>query len=293
MRVDDHLARQWLSNVSYYRLSAYWYPARAPTPKGCRGDTFAKGTDFTHVVDLYEADRKLRTVVHDGMERIETSMRTRVGEELYNNGPLGYCNPAAFRPEFDHNRWLDTANKRVARASRHNAVIQHHQKKYGGNYPFWVLAEVLDLSDISQLYEGLPLTSQQRIAQSLKVHPDLASLPKSQRKKAARTPPLVRWMEQITIVRNTCAHHGRLWNRSFVPAPSSALRTIPGLQDLPQGQSERAFGAVVLMAHLLRTISPGTTWPDRVDRLLTESFMPNPLVQATSLGAPTDWHGGL
>ena len=28
MQVDEQLARQWLSNVSYYRLSAYWYPAK-------------------------------------------------------------------------------------------------------------------------------------------------------------------------------------------------------------------------------------------------------------------------
>ena len=28
MSVDTDLATQWLTNVSYYRLSAYWFPAR-------------------------------------------------------------------------------------------------------------------------------------------------------------------------------------------------------------------------------------------------------------------------
>ena len=28
MAVDDRLARQWLSNISYYRLSGYSYPYR-------------------------------------------------------------------------------------------------------------------------------------------------------------------------------------------------------------------------------------------------------------------------
>jgi hypothetical protein len=35
------------------------------------------------VVALYEADRKLRTLIHDGMERIQVMMRTRVTELLY------------------------------------------------------------------------------------------------------------------------------------------------------------------------------------------------------------------
>ena len=32
MAVDDRLARQWLSNISYYRLSGYSYPYRVLQP---------------------------------------------------------------------------------------------------------------------------------------------------------------------------------------------------------------------------------------------------------------------
>ena len=34
MEVDTDLAQQWLSFVSYYRLSAYWYPARCSARRG-------------------------------------------------------------------------------------------------------------------------------------------------------------------------------------------------------------------------------------------------------------------
>ena len=34
MAVGEDSARQWLANVSYYRLSAYWYPARECTFAG-------------------------------------------------------------------------------------------------------------------------------------------------------------------------------------------------------------------------------------------------------------------
>ncbi len=87
MQVNEQLARQWLSNVSYYRLSAYWYPAKKIGSRGEALEEFRDGTSFEDVVALYEADRKLRTLVFDAIERIETTMRTRVGESLCADDP--------------------------------------------------------------------------------------------------------------------------------------------------------------------------------------------------------------
>ncbi len=114
-------------------------------------------------------------------------------------------------------------------------------------------------------------------------------LSKTQQRKAKAQSPLVRWMEQLTIVRNTCAHHGRLWNRSFTPAPTAALRTSDALALLPEGQSERTFGSLVVMAHLLRTISPNTTWATKAATLLQSEFLSNPLVTPAGMGMPGDW----
>lgn len=294
MEIDADLACQWLCNVSYYRLSAYWYPARMTNSEGERADRFLSGTSFTDVTALYEADRKLRTLVHDGMERVEVALRARTGEHICSQDPLAYKDPNRFRSSFDHAEWLKTAEGRAERAKRHNESIQHYQCEYGGSYPFWVLAEVLDFSDVSRLFQGLPASSQRRISEDFGIRPDLASLSKSQRERAKRKPPLVRWMEQLTIIRNTCAHHARLWNKSFTPAPTAALRTQPGpLEVLPEGQSERLFGALLVMSHLLRITSPETTWPDKVAGLLTSAFIPNPLVHSASLGIPQEWNGRL
>lgn len=293
MGVDDALATQWLTNVSYYRLSAYWYLSRRLDTRGSRGDTFAAGTTLTDVVLLYEADRKLRTLVHDGMERIEVAMRTRIGEQLLAEGPLSYTDPDRFRPTFDHERWMSTAKKRVARAKRHNDAIKHYQSDYGGRFPFWVLAEVLDFADVSRLYEGLPANDQREIAEGLNIWIDMGALSNAQQKKAKAQSPLVRWMEQLTVVRNTCAHHGRFWNTFFTPAPTAALRTNEALARLPVGQSERSFGALSVMAHLLRTISPDTAWPTKTAGLLDSAFLTNPLVSPSSLGIPENWDHAL
>lgn len=293
MQLDDSLAYQWLENVSYYRLSAYWYPARIFGPDDKRTDAVHEGTCFSDVVALYEADRKLRTLVHDGIERIEVMLRTRIGERLVASGPLAYKDPRHFRPTFDHAGWVSTANRRVERVSRSNEPIKHYKAQYGGQYPFWVLAEVLDFSDVSRLYEGMLARDQRAIAEGLGFMPALADLSKSQQAKLKKQSPLVRWFEQITIVRNICAHHSRLWNKSFTPAPTVALRTQDEFRLLPEGQSEDLFGALLMMAHLLRIASPGTSWPQKVVDLIKQEFLANPLVTQTALGLPDGWKLGL
>lgn len=256
---------------------------------GVREDVFISGTRFSDVVALYEADRKLRSLVHDGMERIEVSMRTRIGEVLCKDNPLAYANPSRFRPTFDHEKWISTVNKRIQRAGSRNEAIKHYKTDYAGKYPFWVLAEVLDFADISRLFEGLPATDQRTVAEDLHISFDLGDLSKNQQRKAKRQSPLVRWMEQLTIVRNFCAHHARLWNKSFTPAPTEAFRTRAEFAMLPEGQSEQMFGALVVMAAIVRSTSPGTSWPDKVTNLIQNDFLTNPLVKRTGLGIPQDF----
>ena len=126
MSVDTDLATQWLTNVSYYRLSAYWFPARRIDSLG--NEYYCEHSTFTDAVRLYEADRKLRTLIHDGIERIEVTMRTRVGERLCVSGsnptPVSYQDPTLFRTDFDHTHWVETAKRRVGRARLHNEAIR-------------------------------------------------------------------------------------------------------------------------------------------------------------------------
>ena len=290
MSVDDDLATQWLTYVSYYRLSSYWYPARHLDSSGHRDDTFIDGTSFTDAVHLYEADRKLSTLVFDGMERIEVAMRTHLIDQLCAHDPLAYTIPSLdqFRPTFDHAGWMNRAKSRVNRAKDNNAAIKHYSIIYGDRYPLWVLAEALDFADISLLYAGLRTRYQRKIAEALDIHINMETLSRSRRDKAKKHSPLAACVHQLTIVRNICAHHGRLWNSSLIPISTTALRTDPRLTRLPQGESRRSFGAMIIMAHLLRTICPGTTWPQQVTALLNAAFLPNPLVEPDSLGIPTN-----
>ncbi|WKD58611.1 Abi-like protein [Corynebacterium caspium DSM 44850] len=293
MDVDESLARQWLASVSYYRLSGYWYTYRIlPIPDDPRQpkrlDIFIPGTTFTQVTALYEFDRKLRTLIHDGMERIEVAMRARIGELLVAKGALSYKDASLFRDDFDHESWLRTAQGRVERARKRNHAIAHYAANYD-DYPFWVLADVLDFLDISQLYDGLLLDDQRAISESYGFTVDAERLNAKQKRAYYRQDPLARWLEQFTVLRNTCAHHGRVWNRYLTPASSNAFLTIEKLSSLPRGQSDRLYGALLVMAFMLTTISPGTSWPHKVCHLIKTEYLPLRGHTLEEMGFPSNW----
>lgn len=291
LHVEEDQAHQWLSSVGYYRLSGYWYPYRELTQsrKHVRGDRFVSGATFDDVVKLYELDRKLRTLIHDAIERIEVTLRSHVSAYLGSFGALAYEDPVRFRPSFDHAQWLSRARRRADRAKGHSEPIRHHDQKYGGKLPIWVLTEVLDFADVSMLYEGLPALPQRRIAEDLGFVVDLDQLRTNQARKARKTHPLVRWFEHLTIIRNTAAHHSRTWNRSFAPVPTPAMRTISALESLPEHQSERIYGALTVMAHMLARISPGTSWTSKVRTLVADSLSALPGRSPAEMGFPEGW----
>ncbi len=288
MTVDERQASQWLSQVHYYRLSGYWYPYRRPIDAVTRADEFLPNTDFASVAALYEFDRKLRSLVLDGLERVEVALRSQISQILGLRGPLAHRSPQESRPTFQHGAWVQKAGQRVQRASRNSSFVQHHLAKYGPSLPIWVLVEVLDFSDLSILFEGLRTRDQYTVAAGMGLDVDLTRLSKRQARSAKKEHPLVRWLQQLSIVRNVCAHHARLWNMSFVPASGTALRSVPGLGSLPQ-QSERVYGALLLTGFLLQTISPGTSWPHKLRGLVDESFLPIEYRTVGEMGFPDDW----
>lgn len=55
----------------------------------------------------------------------------------------------------------------------------------------------------------------------------------------------------------------------------------------------RLFGAVTVMAHILRATSPKRTWPDKISALVQNDFLSNPMVTTSALGIPDDWRGAF
>ena len=135
---DRTLALRQLSSISYYRLSAYWYPFLKRNLQGKVTGSFETGTNFSQVVQLYEFDRHLRLLVIDAIERVEVHIRTLVTYHLgHQYGPFGHIQPVNFHPNFDHAKWLTKLEGEALQSK--DAFVEHFKSKYTG------LSDIADL----------------------------------------------------------------------------------------------------------------------------------------------------
>ncbi len=191
----------YLSNYGYYRLSAYWYFFReVKSESSYRKDTFLKGTQFQEIIQLYEFDTELRLLTLKAIEKIEISLRTAITYSLsHHQDPFAQYNKANFHPGFNHAAWQKEVTEEVLRSK--DQFIRHFKTTYTGfpKIPTWMHTEVLSLGKLSRLYSGLEHTIKREIAHNFQIH-----------YKA-----LAGWLHTLSVLRNICAHHGRLWNREM------------------------------------------------------------------------------
>jgi abortive infection bacteriophage resistance protein len=302
---DRDAAERWLGSVGYYRLSGYWHPFWQHTDDNILTERFLAGTTFDEVAGLYEFDRHLKSRMMSALERVEVALRSRIGHTLGKHGPLAHLDPDNFNSRFvesgDHMAWIATAFNRVKRGRAKDQFLKHHFNKYAGQIPVWVLTEVLDFSDLSKLYEGMRDADRNEIASWFGIIEPATSPPRrgtaAHRRLRRATAShnigpghvLANWLEHLTIVRNICAHHARLWNRTLSPFGTPALAAMDAFAGLPEDQSDSVYGTICVSGYLLRTTSTGSTWLPQLRSLIDRSFAEFHLREPDEMGFPTEW----
>jgi abortive infection bacteriophage resistance protein len=284
---DEPAALDALQRLNYYRLSGYWYSFRKTNPRGVQGrqDDFMLGTSFESIVALYEFDRQLRLLVMDAVERIEVAIRVDIAHRLGKKHPLAHETPALLDGKFTTDimptsglTQFDDWSKRLSDtiAKTKDEFVKHHQAKYAGKMPVWVVVELLELRQLSVFFAGMQHGDQAYIAR---------------RYGAAQGNHLGSWLRAITIVRNISAHHGRLWNKNISSRP-----TFPPTQPhyhlhhiAIDGRAQtRVYGVLCAIQQLLRVISPGNEWGQRLKAHCT-TFPGNNILSLGDAGFSADW----
>jgi len=289
-----------LSAVGYYRLTGYLYPfRRSEQVEGSDGaaetkilGTYVPGTSLAHIARVIDFDRDLRTLVLEGVERVEVAVRMRVGYVLGRRSRFAHEDAATFLPMFttpqldETSGWRTRPSKqgewlgRVAqrRDGSDEAFVAHFRAKYDNRMPIWALTEILELGHLSRLYAGLLDDDALEIAAAFGVPT----------KKL-----MASWLASLNYVRNVAAHHARLFNRKLQYAPKRPRSgTVPLLEHLRAADPPKEFGvynALATIAYLLRSIDPGCDWSARL-RALIDGFPSEPRLTVASLGVPHDWH---
>lgn len=263
---DRSRALHYLSQLNYYRLGAYWLPFESDH----ESHEFQSGTTFEQVLNLYIFDRELRLLVLDALERIEVSVRAGWAYHMaHTHGPHCHLNPQLFKARWHYGRHRHQLEKAVRHSQE--TFIRHLQQQYDEPLPpIWALVEIMTFGQISQWFTNT------------RHRPDRNAVA---RRYGIDERILVSLMHHLTTVRNTCAHHGRLWNREFTVIPATPTKG-PGalLQSLRHDGDRRLYNTLTLMLFLMNTVNPEHHWHSRFLRLL-ESHVIDP----EAMGFPSDW----
>lgn len=76
---DEPKALHLLQNISYYRLSGYWYPLLADKQQ----HIFKPGSTFETAYNIYKFDSELRKLIIAEIEKIEVAVRTPYTDSIY------------------------------------------------------------------------------------------------------------------------------------------------------------------------------------------------------------------
>lgn len=258
-------AKRYLAHLNYYRLAAYWLPYEQDHPT----HTFKPGTTFDLVLEHYIFDRELRLLVMDAIERIEVSLRTRWAYHLsHTYGPHAHLRKELFKTSWNHAENVNALKETVNRSSE---VFIRHFRKYDENLPpLWAICEIMTLGQLSKWYANLK-HGQDRNAIAHAYGLDEVNL--------------TSFLHHLSIVRNHCAHHARLWNRLF-PFAWKLPRKRPGdlSVNFNKTDGKRLYNTLVMLAYLMDGINPHT-WKQRLGNL----FAKHPDVRAQNIGFPDNW----
>jgi len=271
MTGDRSLILGRLAVVNYYRLSGYWH-----TFRNLPGHAFQKNTTFEKVWDRYAFDRRLRLLVMDAIERVEIAVRAGLAYQHAhaNPNPFAYSEDpsvlAGLRSD-DRNRFLATLADELAGSKE--TFAEHFRNTYGDKHaymPVWMATEIMTFGHVLTLYRGSSQPIKRAVAAPFKVHDTV----------------LGSWLLTLNTIRNICAHHGRLWNRSLGVRPQIPIaRNDPRWHDPVPVTNDRMFGILTILRHCLQCIAPQSGWASRFDALLNDySYIPR-----GSMGFPSNW----
>lgn len=256
---NKNYAKFILSNVNYYRFTAYLLTYKNAD------DTYVEGITFEMIYHLYNFDKEFRALLIDILGSIEISFRTYIAYTLaIKHGPLGYLKDNNFINKDYHNSFLlSLQNEKINNSNK--LFIKHHNEKYEGKLPIWVATEIMSFGMLSKLYSNMIPEDTTYIKNNLcNVNPKLVGS----------------WLQSLTLIRNQCAHYGRIYNTIF---PIIKIKNQDKKNNI---DNKKIFAYILAMNHL---IADRTVWNKffiKLQGLITDY---NEYIDLDLIGFPNNW----
>lgn len=265
---DESKAIKFLGEVSYFRFIQYLRPME----KDQKTHLFKPNSRFEDAVALYEFDRRLRNLMFDAIQRLEIALRTKIIHEFsLRYGPFWFFNTTIADDEHKFIENINAIDREIQRSKEE--FIKDHKQKYDKPSfpPAWKSLELVTLGTLSKLYYNFS----DKKAKKFIAHQ--FNLPQHE--------VLESWMRSLTVLRNYCAHHSRLWNRYLTNAPQIKA-SLRGLWvDITNVNGNKLYAIICCTAYWLDSMEDGTEFKNLLKKLIYSY----PQVDAFAMGFPSNW----
>ena len=267
-----------LENLSYYRLSGYWYPMLGEPKKD---HVFKPNSTFERSFKIYCFDREFRKFIMSEIEKIEVAVRAQmIYTYSHAHGAFWFKDVQLFQNGHKHQKSIERFKKEFD-DSKEQFIIQFKNNYNNQLPPSWMLLEIVSFGSLSTLFSNLrPGLNKRAVANYFGL--DEATFES--------------WLHSLVYVRNICAHHSRLWNRSLAIQPVLPIVTQNkwlGKTRLPNhtitGNSvhvnSKTYCTLSILIYFLNTINPNHSIKERLYALLRKY----PMIDVGAMGFPDGW----
>ena len=178
---------------------------------------------------------------------------------------------------YDQSRHSDSIDRLREDIRKSNEIfIKHYKNKYNDPSlpPAWMALEVMSFGNLSKLYKNIKKGKDKDVVAGSFDLPDVI---------------LTSWLESLTFVRNTCAHHARLWNRELTIKPKMPKRIMRQWLTVPPADDGRIYLILAVIQYLLRSIGDDGKFYLQIKSLIDN----NPNIPLHPMGFPVNWRDDL
>lgn len=262
---EQLFAKAFLRDNSYYRFSIF--PKLLPPA--------SPGTySFTDGINLFYFDDFLKERLNTFLNYIEKRLKSTINHYFCSNYTdiffyVGQCylDPRIYKSSDGKNTCIDMIEGRIDK-SRTPAMTHHKNKPAQGDkyVPLWLILEEFTFGEFNTFVKNLKSSHVKSWTQEY-------FAPDSTNNQIYPVGSMTSWIECLRIIRNTLAHHGRIYsiNIPFQPVVLNSDQTL--LFSNVVDQKKRLYGALYVIKKLLNQDSNyalKNKWNIFLDDLLKE-----------------------
>lgn len=262
---DKTFAINVLNNISHYRISQYLEPFR---DHSLTNEVFFNNIPFEKAIKVYSFDRKLRLLLFNEISIIEIAIRNQMslilsigfGPDWYGKNDL-----------FSKIEILDIQHsfKNEFRRSKEEFFREYRTDEAVTIFPpSWVALEIFTIGQLSRTYKYLKDSKEKK---------DIAAYFK------LPIPIMESWLHTICYIRNICAHHARMWNKTLAIRPKTH-RDFDFFNHEMSGR--RLYSSICVIIYFLDIVHPSNSFRKKIKKIL-ENYQD--VVNPSRMGFPLNW----